>query len=256
MGIAKAAYEECRKKRLEENKKRMEQLNLNRLSEALRTTSSPNTSPMKKVRPKIARQPGDLTPVRRSSRVADKPPPNYKEDVIEPLGRLRSRSYTRRDLLNRVYASDEDRDYAIERAVELQSSLDSDFPSFVKPMLQSHVTGGFWLGLPNHFCKKNLPENDEIITLEDEEGNHFQTKFLAVKTGLSGGWRGFSIDHELVDGDALVFQLVKPTKFKVYIIRVDQSEHDNEAQDNGKDEAQDNADLDDRSKRIKSSDQT
>ena len=55
------------------------------------------------------------------------------------------RSYQRRDLLNRVYASDEVRQYAIYRAEMLQSELESDSPSFVKPMLQSHVTGGFWL---------------------------------------------------------------------------------------------------------------
>lgn len=54
-------------------------------------------------------------------------------------------SYKRKDLLNRVYAADEDRQYAIGRAEQLQSELDVDFPSFVKPMLQSHVTGGFWL---------------------------------------------------------------------------------------------------------------
>lgn len=54
-------------------------------------------------------------------------------------------SYQRRDLLNRVYASDEHRQYAIERAEQLQSSLDQDIPNFIKPMLQSHVTGGFWL---------------------------------------------------------------------------------------------------------------
>jgi hypothetical protein len=53
-----------------------------------------------------------------------------------------------------------------------------------------------------------------MMTLEDENGDEFQTKYLAQKTGLSGGWRGFSIDHELVDGDALVFQLVSPTRFK------------------------------------------
>lgn len=49
----------------------------------------------------------------------------------------------------------------------------------------------------------------------DEQGDEFQTKYLAGKTGLSGGWRGFSIEHELVDGDALVFHLVCPTTFKV-----------------------------------------
>lgn len=54
-----------------------------------------------------------------------------------------------------------------------------------------------------------------MITLVDENGDESDTKYLALKTGLSGGWRGFALDHELVDGDALVFQLIEPTRFKV-----------------------------------------
>lgn len=54
-------------------------------------------------------------------------------------------SYGRRDLLNRVYASDGNRLDAIQRAEDLEAGLDNQFPSFIKPMLQSHVTGGFWL---------------------------------------------------------------------------------------------------------------
>jgi len=46
--------------------------------------------------------------------------------------------------LNRVYASEKDRVYAIERAEELEATLGSN-PCCIKPMLQSHVTGGFWL---------------------------------------------------------------------------------------------------------------
>jgi hypothetical protein len=44
-----------------------------------------------------------------------------------------------------VYATDEEREYAIEKAAELEESLGSAYPTFLKPMLQSHVTGGFWL---------------------------------------------------------------------------------------------------------------
>lgn len=61
----------------------------------------------------------------------------------------------------------------------------------------------------------HLPKHDEMITLVDEDGNESPVKYLADKTGLSGGWRGFAIDHELVDGDALVFHLIKPTKVQV-----------------------------------------
>lgn len=214
---SKGSYEECRRQRLEENKKRMEELNLGKLAQALKA-SSPKPSPVKQLR--RVRQPVDLSSVkvRRSSRVAAQNPPNYREVPIEGL-RKSKRSYRPRDLLNRFYASDEARQDAIEKAEQVESGLGSDFPTFLKPMLQSHVTGGFWLGLPVQFCKMHLPSKDEMITLVDENGDEFPTKFLADKTGLSGGWRGFAIDHKLLDGDALVFQLISRTKFKVYIIR-------------------------------------
>ena len=70
-------------------------------------------------------------------------------------------------------------------------------------------------GLPVHFCKKNLPKRDEVMTLIDEDGDESPTTYLAQKTGLSAGWRGFAIAHNLVDGDALIFELVKRTAFKV-----------------------------------------
>ncbi|XP_060962342.1 B3 domain-containing protein At3g19184-like isoform X4 [Cannabis sativa] len=240
---SKLGYEESRKQRLEENKKRMEDLNLTKLAQALKTPT-PKSTPVKQAKPR-ARE-SSSAPLRRSNRVADKSPPNYKEDPIEPLEWPRSyyRSYHRKDLLNRVYASDEVRKYAIYRAEVLQSELDSNSPSFVKPMLQSHVTGGFWLGLPVQFCKNHLPHTDEMITLIDEEGGEFPTKYLVVKNGLSGGWRGFAIDHQLVDGDALVFHLVKSTQFKVYIIRANQTEdQDLVNEDEAKEE--NNKDLDD-----------
>ena len=60
---------------------------------------------------------------------------------------LSGRTYSsgRKDLVDRVYATDEERSHAITKAEELQGELGSGFPSFMKPMTQSHVTGGFWL---------------------------------------------------------------------------------------------------------------
>ncbi|KAK7405813.1 hypothetical protein VNO78_07423 [Psophocarpus tetragonolobus] len=108
---------------------------------------------------------------------------------------------------------------AYHRAKEVQANLSPQFPSFLKPMLQSHVTGGFWLGLPTKFCKLHLPKVGTIIALEDESGQLYESKYLAQKTGLSGGWRGFSLAHNLLPMDVLIFHLVQPSKFKVYIIR-------------------------------------
>ncbi|KAK6946129.1 hypothetical protein RJ641_013673, partial [Dillenia turbinata] len=127
---------------------------------------------------------------------------NPSQFSVEP--RPRRNSQKRKDLDSRVYASDEARLHARKKADELQSILGSEFPSVVKPMKQSHVTGGFWLlvvslqHLPLPFCKKHLPKHDEEIKLVDEDGHEWMTKYLVTKSGLSGGWRGFSIDHKLV----------------------------------------------------------
>ncbi|XP_062196187.1 B3 domain-containing protein Os06g0194400-like [Phragmites australis] len=219
-----ASYEEQRRRQVEANKRKLEELQLHHLSAAVREAAA-NPSPAKSSKRK-ARAPrdatgGDATPLRRSGRVANLPEqPKYRE-VVPDFERKVRRTYGtgRRDLANRVYATDEERSYAISKAEELEDELGSGHPIFVKPMTQSHVTGGFWLGLPTQFCRKYLPKRDETITLVDEEDDESDTLYLAQKAGLSAGWRGFAIHHKLVDGDCLVFQLIERTKFMVYIIR-------------------------------------
>ncbi|XP_030540044.2 B3 domain-containing protein At5g42700-like isoform X4 [Rhodamnia argentea] len=193
----KISFEECRRKRLEENKKRMEALNLPQLSQSLRNSSSPNSTPMKQSKPRTVEK--QMVVVRRSSRVANMPAPVYREVVVDRVAVPR-RIYKRRDPINLVYASAEAREYAIEKAEQLQSTLEPHYPT---------------LGLPVHFCKTSLPKNDGVMTLVNEDGKEFPTIYLARKTGLSGGWKGFSVAHELTDGDAVVFQLIKPTAMKV-----------------------------------------
>ncbi|GAV75471.1 B3 domain-containing protein/DUF724 domain-containing protein [Cephalotus follicularis] len=119
---------------------------------------------------------------------------------------------------------DEAKSAVMERAEEIQANLAPEFPTMIKYMLPSHVSGGFWLGLPRQFCNKHLPKQDTMIFLEDESGHKYETKFLVEKTGLSGGWRGFSLDHNLLEGDVLVFHLVRATRFKVYIVRRNDSD--------------------------------
>lgn len=55
------------------------------------------------------------------------------------------------------------------------------------------------------------------MVLEDENGVEFDTVYIGSRAGLSGGWRGFSMHHNLEDGDALVFELTAPDCFKVVI---------------------------------------
>ncbi|XP_060193913.1 B3 domain-containing protein Os01g0234100-like isoform X2 [Lycium barbarum] len=107
----------------------------------------------------------------------------------------------------------------IIRADDLLSSIGNEYPSFVKLLVRSHVGSCFWMGLPVPFCKTHLPRKDTQVILESENGEEFEIKYIAEKTGLSAGWRKYVVAHKLVEGDALVFQLVEPTRFKVYVIR-------------------------------------
>ncbi|KAJ0975952.1 hypothetical protein J5N97_017917 [Dioscorea zingiberensis] len=231
MGDKGMKYEELRQRQVEENKKKIELLKLNQLSINLQESTSPKPSPSKQSKRKARPQEGEMVALRRSSRVANLPGMNYKEVAVyhEDVEKRPRRAYSqRKDLMDRVYASPEARAYAENKADAVQAELDPKFPSFVKPMTQSHVTGGFWLGLPTQFCRRHLPKRDETIILEDENGDRFDTLFLARKAGLSAGWRGFSILHELVDGDAVVFHLIERTTFKVYIIRASEYTEDDE----------------------------
>ncbi|KAM0039669.1 putative transcription factor B3-Domain family [Helianthus debilis subsp. tardiflorus] len=109
------------------------------------------------------------------------------------------------------------------RAVEFQNSLGTDFPSCIKTMSSSQVISGFWLGLPLHFCKSYLPKEDATIVLEDEYGAQFEVKYIAYKYGISAGWKRFVVRHNLTIKDILIFQLVESTKFKVYILDINDS---------------------------------
>ncbi|KAK6128682.1 hypothetical protein DH2020_037570 [Rehmannia glutinosa] len=105
------------------------------------------------------------------------------------------------------------------RAEEVQSSMDNEHPSFLKSLVRSHVASCFWMGLPVPFCKLHLPFVDTIVVLENEVGEEFEIKYIAHKTGLSAGWRKFVAGNKLLEGDVLIFQLIEPCRFKVYIIR-------------------------------------
>ncbi|KAI9114432.1 hypothetical protein K1719_014660 [Acacia pycnantha] len=108
---------------------------------------------------------------------------------------------------------------SLERARGVQANLSNEFPSFIKYMRQSNVSRPFRLNLPRHFCKMHFPRDDTMMVLEDEIGREYKIRYLIRKMALSGGWRLFSLDHKLIMGDVLVFHLIEPRKFKVYIIR-------------------------------------
>lgn len=223
--ITSNSYEEARKQQLLENKKRFEDLGILKISKSLSVLSkSEKQSKQREVQPKIRN--ALIIEPRRSTR-ARNPAPSYRDDLDIGLPPVRRRSnsnsswasYLARPLEEVKIASYEERAHAIKSAEKVQSNLQSEYPSFVKSMVRSHVYSCFWLGLPMSFCKKHLPKSTVSMVLEDEDGNEYDAVFISERTGLSGGWRAFALEHKLDDGDALVFELVEPTRFKIYMVK-------------------------------------
>ncbi|BAT81342.1 hypothetical protein VIGAN_03103800 [Vigna angularis var. angularis] len=220
-------YEEARKQRLEENKKRFEDLGILRISKNLTEITSSGKKTRDHVPKLKSKKSNAEVEPRRSSRVRN-PVPSYREDVSVHLPALRKRSrsnsstwgsYIARPLDEIKEASKEERLCALEAAEELQINLNSSNPSFIKSMVRSHVYSCFWLGLPSKFCEEHLPKTVHDMVLEDENGSEYQAVYIGNRAGLSGGWRAFALDHKLDDGDALVFELIEASRFKIYIVR-------------------------------------
>ncbi|KAF9618304.1 hypothetical protein IFM89_000939, partial [Coptis chinensis] len=178
----KTSYEDIRKQRIEENKKRMQEINLVKLAQDVRDASK---KPRKQVRPRPSRKEMIVTEPRRSSHIAEFPTPVYEgktraklptgvyEETPAPvaiIGERRSsrisklltpvykedptvieespmREYSEESRVNHVIETAEDSrvNPVMERAEDLKSKLENGFPSFVKPMTQSYLKGGTWL---------------------------------------------------------------------------------------------------------------
>lgn len=156
------------------------------------------------------------------------PVSSYCEEISIDLPTLRKRSrsnssswgsYIARPLDEIKEATEKQRIRALEAAEELQTNLQSANPSFIKSMVRSHVYSCFWLGLPSKFCEEYLPKTLYDMILEDEHGSEYKAVYIGKRCGLSGGWRGFALEHKLDDGDALVFELVEAARFKIYIVK-------------------------------------
>ncbi|CAL5329243.1 unnamed protein product [Camellia sinensis] len=164
-------------------------------------------SPLKKIKKK-------LVPKKPKS-VKSKP----KQVISDDLGKSGS-CKKKRTRIEDLYDNDEAKCSVMERADEVLENVADEYPSFIKCMLPSNVTHGFWLILPKKFCNLHLPMHDTTVILVDECGKEYEANFLVERHGLSGGWRGFSLAHRLLKGDILVFHLIKPCTLKVHIVRV------------------------------------
>ncbi|KAM0916185.1 hypothetical protein ACQ4PT_010282 [Festuca glaucescens] len=205
------SYEEQRRRQIEQNKCKLDELRLHKLSAAVRQAAA-KPMPTKLA---VPRNPRLDAPTRRSGRIASLPEqPDYR--IRKANGDVKTESP---DPVP-VYATNEERAYAVAKAEQLKGQLGSDHPTFIKPMSHSSATKLSHLNIPVHFTQY-LPVHDEMMVLVDEVNNEFDTLYhITCQRRYSlTGWRAFSAYHKLLDGDCLLFQLIERRKFKVYIVR-------------------------------------
>ncbi|KAF8729061.1 hypothetical protein HU200_018375 [Digitaria exilis] len=197
---AAAAYEAKRRRQIEENKRRIEELGLRQLAAAAIPPQA------KRLKHKV-RVPGAAAtaPPRRSGRVANLPEqPEYRENINERIV---------------IGMTAVERSYSIAnaKAKELECELGANYPTFVKTITKFSAIS-FSLSLPPLLCREHLPEHVKVITLVDEEDDEFDMQYYKEpryhKYKITN-WKWFAINNKLDNGDCLVFQLIQQTKFKV-----------------------------------------
>ncbi|GAV66354.1 B3 domain-containing protein/DUF724 domain-containing protein [Cephalotus follicularis] len=160
------------------------------------------------------------TQIIKLSQIYEKPlDPDSNTDQVVYDTSGEPRSYKRkRAVVNNMRDHAETKSSVVERAEELLSNLDDSSPSFMKTLVRSNVSYGYWMHLPMRFCKLHMPRHDTTFSLDTEREVH-KVHYIAERTALSGGWKAFATLNELREGDVLVFHLVEPSKFKVYVVK-------------------------------------
>ncbi|KAJ8628167.1 hypothetical protein MRB53_021474 [Persea americana] len=76
------------------------------------------------------------------------------------------------------------------------------------------------LSIPSYFVRKYLSKGKASISLIDPKGRPWLVILLCTSRGsFSGGWIAFSLDNNLREGDACMFELVGKCRMRVHIFR-------------------------------------
>lgn len=105
---------------------------------------------------------------------------------------------------------------ALQPAKSRKSYLEKFINSNSDPFSSSKQGGFTYLSRESHL------QTDQPVALVDSRGGIWHALLIHDASGLSGGWRGFTIDHRLEVGDALVFEMAFPYVFLVRIFKASQ----------------------------------
>ncbi|KAH9309569.1 hypothetical protein KI387_037480, partial [Taxus chinensis] len=113
------------------------------------------------------------------------------------------------------------------QALRAANSFSSDKPFCLITLKPSYVYNAVWLRIPIA-CRDRLqlPREKTKVILVDPNNNEWDVQYLGNlnQPGLSAGWRYFSFDNNLEDGDVCIFEQVDNSdnelKLRVHIFRV------------------------------------
>ena len=229
-----STYEQKREANVKRNEEMMRSLGMNDDAEALKAAQA-----QKKQRKKPVRM-ADLLPSRERSSRNEGKTVKYTYDHSDRALGIAKESKPRGPgtvVWNNSNCFDAKKAEAATTRADAFSAA-SALPNCVKQLLKSHVSGGFWLQLPSAFCM-NMPDtitepnpqvmfdlegcNGDGLPEEVPDGDVWEAIWLPKGSypggGLSGGWRGFSLDNNLAVGDTIVFEKLEGYRLRGTIFR-------------------------------------
>lgn len=232
-----SAFERERALQIERNKKILEQLGMfeakQSFKETVRREIDAKKPPPTARRVVERRQDEEAEPPRRSGRTLGFTPKYCYDDIYqteyEPRSHVKRRPAISSARLqfdvgfNNTIWPDSD---AVDAALKLAEAAEekTNNPTGVKVMLPSHVSGGYWLQMPCEFttCLNQEMGKHTMTLLDPDSKTEWPVIWLRRGKsggGLSGGWRGFAIDHVLSVGDVLMFEKVSTKNIMATIFR-------------------------------------
>jgi hypothetical protein len=111
-----------------------------------------------------------------------------------------------------------------KKTLQAAQSFKSSKPFSLLTMKQSQVYQGFWLSLSTGFAKRWLPDQKIQLILVGPSEKKWSVCYLGNRSnpGLSGGWKRFTLDNNLEEGDVCIFELDNMENYtlRVHIFRV------------------------------------
>ncbi|KAK1369139.1 hypothetical protein POM88_035231 [Heracleum sosnowskyi] len=107
------------------------------------------------------------------------------------------------------------------RVIESVKAFKPKLPNFTVKVKNSYLYGGS-ITLPLEFIKRHITKDSCSVNLQLPDGEVWPVKCYINKmcAKFSAGWKDFSRDNNLAEGDICGFELVKKRLLKVVIFRV------------------------------------